>query len=192
LLKNHQLSSVEGNAAMDSQDPASSADPAASTSAPATRRRFLAACGKSAAALASVGVIVAAVRFIYPPSRRWLRWPRVVAPFQAIAAVDTLPVGEWKLFSIASVEDESPPKKRSVWVLREGDNANAFRVLSATCTHAGCQVAWKSTRKLFVCPCHGGTFEADGNRKSGPPQRALAAVDHQVKDGQLLVRTDDV
>lgn len=177
---------------MEPHELASGADPAGSAPAPLARRRFLAACGKSAAALASVGVILAAVRYVYPPSRRWLRWPRIVAPFQAIAAIDTLPLGEWKLFSLASVDDESPSKKRSVWVLREGDNANAFRVLSATCTHAGCQVAWKSARQLFVCPCHGGTFEADGNRKSGPPQRALAAVDHQVKDGHLLVRADDV
>jgi nitrite reductase/ring-hydroxylating ferredoxin subunit len=148
--------------------------------------------GKSAIGLASAGVILAAVRFVYPPSRRWLRWPRIVAPFQTIAAIDSLPLGEWKLFPIASAEDEIPPKTRSVWVLREGDKPNAFRVLSATCTHAGCQVAWKGARKLFVCPCHGGTFETDGNRKSGPPQRALAAVDYQVKDGQLLVRSDDV
>jgi Rieske Fe-S protein len=115
-----------------------------------------------------------------------------VAPFQTITAIDTLPLGEWKLFPIASAEDEIPPPKRSVWVLREGDKASEFRVLSASCTHAGCQVAWKSARKLFVCPCHGGTFEADGNCKSGPPQRALAAVDYQVKEGQLLVRSDDV
>jgi nitrite reductase/ring-hydroxylating ferredoxin subunit len=177
---------------METQQPASGADPTDSARAPFGRRRFLAVCGKSAAALASLGIIVAALRFIYPPSRRWLRWPRIVAPFQTIAAIDTLPLGEWKLLPIASVDDEIPPKKRSVWVLRDGDNADAFRVLSGTCTHAGCQVAWKNARKLFVCPCHGGTFDADGNRKSGPPQRALAAVDYQVKDGQLLVRSDDV
>ena len=177
---------------METPDLANASVPTGSTKAPMPRRRFLATFGKSILAAASLGIIVSAVRYIYPPSRRWLRWPRIVAPFQAIAAVDNLPLGEWKLFSIASVDDESPPTKRSVWVLREGDNATAFHVLSATCTHAGCQVAWKSARKLFVCPCHGGTFEADGNRKSGPPQRALAAVDHQVKDGHLLVRADDV
>jgi Rieske Fe-S protein len=176
---------------METQEPVMGADSAGD---PRTlpRRKFLVIGGKSLAALVSVGVILTAVRFVYPPSRRWLRWPRIVASFQPVAAIDTLPLGEWKVLPIASVDDETPPKKRSVWVLREGDNANAFRVLSATCTHAGCQVAWKSARNLFVCPCHGGTFEADGNRKSGPPQRALAAVDHQVKDGQLLVRTDDV
>jgi Rieske Fe-S protein len=177
---------------METQEPAISAGPTDSARAPLGRRRFLTVLGKSAVGLASVGVILAAVRFVYPPSRRWLRWPRIVAPFQTIAAIDTLPSGEWKLLPIASVDDETPPKKRSVWVLRDGDNADAFRVLSATCTHAGCQVAWKSARKAFVCPCHGGTFDADGNRKAGPPQRALAAVDYQVKDGQLLVRSDDV
>jgi Rieske Fe-S protein len=177
---------------MESQEPACGADPTSSAQAPLARRRFLTVLGKSAVGLVSVGVILAAVRYVYPPSRRWLRWPRIVAPFQTITAIDTLPLGEWKLFPIASAEDEIPPPKRSVWVLREGDKASEFRVLSATCTHAGCQVAWKSARKLFVCPCHGGTFEADGNCKSGPPQRALSAVDYQVKEGQLLVRSDDV
>jgi Rieske Fe-S protein len=76
-------------------------------------------------------------------------------------------------------------------VRRDADKADSFRIFSAACTHAGCPVAWKSARNLFVCPCHGGTFDADGNRTGGPPQRALAAVDYKVKDGQVLVRSDD-
>jgi len=176
---------------METQAPANGSVPGSNPQSPATRRRFLIAAGKSVAAVVSVGVIVAAVRFVYPPSRRWLRWPRIVAPFQAVAAVESLPLGEWKLCALGSDNDE-PMKKRAVWVRREGDKPDAFRVLSAACTHAGCPVAWRSDRKLFVCPCHGGTYDAQGNQKSGPPKRPLDAVDYQIKDGQLLVRSDDV
>lgn len=31
-----------------------------------------------------------------------------------------------------------------------------IEVLSAICTHEGCEVAWDAERKLLQCPCHGG------------------------------------
>lgn len=89
---------------------------------------------------------------------------------------------------------DGPPsarKQRRVWILRDGDRPEVFRIISAICPHAGCAVAWKADRKLFVCPCHGGTFDADGSRKSGPPPKSLDTLDYQVKDGQLLVDAGD-
>jgi nitrite reductase/ring-hydroxylating ferredoxin subunit len=177
---------------METPDPSSSAETEGNAQPPVPRRRFLVAGGKAVAVIASLGVILAALRHIYPPAFGWLRRPRFAATFEAIAAVEALGPGEWKQFTLGSDSKGMAATKRSVWVRRDADKADSFRILSATCTHAGCIVAWKNARNLFVCPCHGGTFDADGNRTGGPPQRALAAVDYQVKDGQLMVRSDDV
>jgi nitrite reductase/ring-hydroxylating ferredoxin subunit len=157
------------------------------------RRRFLAVCGKAAAALACLGVTLVAGRSVYPPLRRWVRLPRFVTPFRPIAAIESFPPGAWKLVPLASDAKEDAKSKKDkeyFWVNRDGDQPETFRVLSPICTHLGCTVKWKADRNLFVCPCHGGTFDADGNRKSGPPQDPLAVLDYRVRDGQLLVRSD--
>jgi menaquinol-cytochrome c reductase iron-sulfur subunit len=176
---------------MADQQPAGEADPDNSPRATPPRRRFLAAAGKVVAGLACVGISLAALKSVYPPMRRWLRWPRSKAP-QSVA-IDSLPPGEWKLVTIESAGEETPNgNKKSVWIYRDRNLPESFRVLSAVCTHNGCIVNWRADRKLFVCPCHGGTFDADGNRQGGPPRRALARVDYRIKDGQLLVRAEDV
>jgi Rieske Fe-S protein len=40
----------------------------------------------------------------------------------------------------------------------------------------------------FVCPCHSGTFTADGERITGPPPRSLDVLESKVEDGVLKVR----
>jgi Rieske Fe-S protein len=173
---------------MDDEKPTNGTGPVADTP-PAPRRRFLVAAGKTVLGLACVGVIVAVVQSIYPPARRWLRWPRS-GPVTAIA-IDALPPDQWKRVEIEAGGDAPTGQKTPIWVYRNRDQPETFRVLSAVCTHAGCTVNWKADRKLFVCPCHGGTFDAEGNRQAGPPPRALAKLSYQVKDGQLLVRSAD-
>jgi menaquinol-cytochrome c reductase iron-sulfur subunit len=163
------------------------------TSAP-SRRRFLSVCGKAVASLAGLGVVLVVARSVYPPLGRWVRLPRFLTPFQPVAAIDGFPPGEWKLVSLASgapADAKAKNDEPSVWVKRDRDQPETFRVLSPVCPHQGCIVKWRADRNLFVCPCHGGTFDAEGNRKSGPPQYPLAELDYQVKDGQLLVRWED-
>jgi Rieske Fe-S protein len=158
------------------------------------RRRFLTVCSKAAAALACVGVSLVAARSVYPPLGRWLRLPRLLSPFQPVAAIESFPPGEWKLVPFEGGDKADAKSKKpspEVWVKRDREQPEKFSVLSPICTHQGCSVIWRPNRSLFVCPCHGGTFDAQGARKSGPPQEPLAALDYQVKDGTLLVRRMD-
>ena len=63
-----------------------------------------------------------------------------------------------------------------------------FKALSAICPHLGCTVPWDPGRNEFVCPCHGGTFSADGTRLFGPPRRGLDSLETKVSGGQLMVK----
>jgi len=63
-----------------------------------------------------------------------------------------------------------------------------IKVLSAICTHLGCTVPWDPDRNEFVCPCHGGTFSADGTHLSGPPRRSLDSLETKVSGGKLMVK----
>jgi menaquinol-cytochrome c reductase iron-sulfur subunit len=68
------------------------------------------------------------------------------------------------------------------------DQRNQLSVLTSICPHLGCTVPWNKEKKQFICPCHGGTFSADGSRVSGPSQRGMDTLETSVQDGQLLVR----
>jgi menaquinol-cytochrome c reductase iron-sulfur subunit len=71
------------------------------------------------------------------------------------------------------------------WVRRmQGDK---FKVFAANCTHLGCPVRWFEESQLFLCPCHGGAFYADGGRAAGPPPRGLYVYEHKVQNGELHI-----
>jgi Rieske Fe-S protein len=48
-----------------------------------------------------------------------------------------------------------------------------FLILAVNCAHLGCPVEWFQESGLFMCPCHGGVYYANGERASGPPPRGL-------------------
>ena len=71
---------------------------------------------------------------------------------------------------VVDVKDRFP-----IAVVRTGD-ATAV-ALSATCTHAGCIMAWNG--QALHCPCHNANFSAEGAVLSGPttvPVPVYAAV----------------
>jgi cytochrome b6-f complex iron-sulfur subunit len=47
--------------------------------------------------------------------------------------------------------------------------ATTYVAVAAACTHQGCTIGWDGSSKNFICPCHGGTFDTNGNVVSGPP-----------------------
>jgi Rieske Fe-S protein len=58
---------------------------------------------------------------------------------------------------------------------QEADETKSYRflVLAVNCAHLGCPVEWFQESGLFLCPCHGGVYYADGERASGPPPKGL-------------------
>jgi Rieske Fe-S protein len=78
-----------------------------------------------------------------------------------------------------------------VYVRYEGKDdqqQDRFLVLAVNCAHLGCPVSWFPQSGLFMCPCHGGVYYANGERASGPPPRALFRCAWRVQDGQLQVQ----
>jgi menaquinol-cytochrome c reductase iron-sulfur subunit len=62
------------------------------------------------------------------------------------------------------------------------------RVVSSICPHLGCTVQWREENSNFVCPCHNGTYAADGSRVSGPPKRGMDELPTKVENGRLYVQ----
>jgi Rieske Fe-S protein len=55
-----------------------------------------------------------------------------------------------------------------------------FLVLAVNCAHLGCPVEWFAESGLFMCPCHGGVYYANGEHASGPPPRGLYACVYRI------------
>jgi Rieske Fe-S protein len=71
------------------------------------------------------------------------------------------------------------------WVRRVA--GEKFQVFAINCAHLGCPVRWFPQSSLFMCPCHGGAYYADGSRASGPPERGLFEYPYKVDQGKLLI-----
>ncbi len=110
---------------------------------------------------------------------------------QALAALVAVPFGG-ALFSLASRVDQSRTPRRLV-IPAAGQTqdvtfvddvivcrtAAGVRVLSARCTHLGCQIS-QHADGLLVCPCHGSRFRLDGTVVSGPAVRPLDVLPHSI------------
>jgi menaquinol-cytochrome c reductase iron-sulfur subunit len=75
--------------------------------------------------------------------------------------------------------------KVAMYIRREP--ADAFIAFAVNCTHLECPVAWFPESGLFLCPCHGGVYKADGTNVAGPPPRPLFRYPCRVENGKLFV-----
>ena len=71
-----------------------------------------------------------------------------------------------------------------IWV---GQGTGGYLALDGRCTHMGCTVHWTPSQEQFVCPCHGGRYDQNGNNISGPPPRPLQKLSTQVEGGNVEV-----
>jgi len=81
---------------------------------------------------------------------------------------------------------QTTSSQTAVYVLPAKDGV--LRVLSPVCPHLGCSVQWQDAQGKFICPCHSGSFSADGERLGGPPPRSMDSLEAKVEGGTLKVR----
>ena len=65
------------------------------------------------------------------------------------------------------------------------NTGSGFTALAQACTHQGCPLAYNKSGNDFVCPCHGGTFDINGNVTQGPPKIALQKF-NVTQNGNIL------
>jgi Rieske Fe-S protein len=63
-----------------------------------------------------------------------------------------------------------------------------FQVFAVNCAHLGCAVHWFQASGLFLCPCHGGAYYANGDRAAGPPPRGLFEYEYRLQNSELWVK----
>ncbi len=149
-----------------------------------TRRTFLMNVGIALNAAVALLVATPVVAYLLGPVLRrkeYLQWI-------AIGHVSDFPVGETKLISFQNPFSDpwdGETAKLPAYVRRPA--SGEFTVFAINCAHLGCPVRWFSESQLFMCPCHGGVYYADGSRASGPPERGLFTYELKVQGGRLQI-----
>ncbi|WP_436393926.1 TQO small subunit DoxD [Amycolatopsis sp. MEPSY49] len=90
-----------------------------------------------------------------------------------IAAVSAVAVGSSTSFTT--------PNGSAAYLLRP--STDTFMAFLATCTHQGCPITLAGSG--FRCPCHGSTFDGNGQVTGGPATKPLTEVPVRVVDGQI-------
>lgn len=101
------------------------------------------------------------------------------------------PLGQFAVDQVAKTE--VPHKgggggddlRLTVYVWRR--TAEEIIVYSRSCTDLGCPIKWDSGSQWFFCPCHGGIFDKEGQRRAGPPKRPLWRYATRIRDGMLEI-----
>lgn len=152
---------------------------------PISRRKFfmkvsLGVAGLSAAA-AAIPVLSAVLAPLLEHKNETWRTVGKVSQFQK---------GTTNLVTFVNADPEpyaGVTAKSAAWLRR--DNENDFIAFAANCTHLGCPVRWEKDAKLFMCPCHGGVYYADGTVAAGPPPRPLTKYEVRVFKDEVQIKT---
>lgn len=112
-------------------------------------------------------------KYLVPPATTDLGSDSVIAAKAGDLALNTA-----KIFKFGS---------RPGLLIRTKDNQ--YKAMSASCTHLGCTVQYKSNEQLIWCACHNGKYDLTGRNISGPPPRPLEAYDvHQQGEDLVVIR----
>jgi Rieske Fe-S protein len=104
---------------------------------------------------------IPAVAYLIDPRNR----PARPKDFRTVARLSELPVGVPVQVTVKDVRRDAWTLHTSdvigrVWLIRrEGDRVDAFTTI---CPHLGCSINFEPTAKLFICPCHNGCFDLQG------------------------------
>ncbi len=98
-----------------------------------------------------------------------------LSPGQAAVPLSELPEGKRRVVMVG----ENP-----VEVVRSGD---AVTALMLRCTHMGCVVRWKPEERIYVCPCHDGRYDAEGQVIAGPPPAPLRKVPVSIRGDRAIL-----
>jgi Rieske Fe-S protein len=118
------------------------------------------------------------------------------------------PEGEYVIATFLLDPSRGDVTRRTAFVRNNGATTKgepSFTILYSRCVHLGCPIQpngpvdEKDTKKFgdvtlkpvlaqsFGCPCHGGLYDSEGNRRAGPPVRSLDRFTFSIKHNHLVL-----
>jgi Rieske Fe-S protein len=119
---------------------------------------------------------------------------------------------KWQVVTFARDPTHADITRRTAFVRNNGllNGVPSFTIISNRCAHVGCPVqpggpVFQKKEKTiktangpvlmtpvlpaagFICPCHGGSYDQEGNRIAGPPVRGLDRYEFDIVNGRLIL-----
>jgi len=139
---------------------------------------------------AAVGALIAAV--VGLPAIAYLLDPALKAASASawipLGKMESFPVGVPTLAQFTRSKTngwEKSTNSYGAFVLRKSETEVV--VYSNVCTHLSCHVNWSADQKEFVCPCHDGRFDINGQVIKEPPPRPLDRYETKVEGDTLSI-----
>lgn len=141
-----------------------------------TRRRFMTGTAHVAGGIATAAFVLPAAGFAFGPI-----FEAQEQPWQDVGEVGEFPDDTYIPKVIEIVQGIGPAGKTTVYLRARNpdidqdreDEYNQFVAISHRCMHLGCPVRFVSAAQRFICPCHGGVYDFQGQVDGGPPVRPL-------------------
>jgi len=174
------------------------------------RNRFLEGATLGLGAVIGGLVTVPAVGFMIVPAFKGQGYPKV-----DLGPLENFTEGKWFVTKFFMHPEAGEVSHRTAYIRNNGllNGKPSFTIISNRCAHLGCpaqpngpvqdnqtkEVDGKKGQRItmipmipaggYGCPCHGGQYDTEGNRVSGPPVRALDRYEFEVVDGHLVLGT---
>ena len=168
-----------------------------------TRSRFLEASTIGLGAAIGVVVTLPVLGFMVLPS-----FTNLEEGEADLGPIRNFPEGEFVIASYLANPNVGEVTRRTAFVRNNGlaeSGEPSFTILYSRCVHLGCPVqpngpideaARKNVNGVelrpvlaqsFGCPCHGGLYDSEGNRRAGPPVRSMDRYTFSIKDRHLVL-----
>ena len=139
----------------------------------------------------AVGAVIGAV--VGLPAIDYLISPalkiRKIDAWVQLGKLENYPIGVPTLFTFTRTIVngwEKTVNSYGVYVLHKSESEVV--VFSNVCTHLACRVSWKEDAQEYICPCHDGRFNINGDVVKAPPPRPLDKYETKIEDGNLSIR----
>jgi menaquinol-cytochrome c reductase iron-sulfur subunit len=125
-----------------------------------------------------------------------------------LGPISNFPEGQYVIATYLESPEQGEVSRRTAFIRNNGrtaDGVPSFTTIFSRCVHLGCPVqpngpideeARKNVKGVelrpvlaqsFGCPCHGGLYDAEGNRRAGPPVRSMDRYTYSIKNGHLVL-----
>ena len=150
-----------------------------------TRRAVFTGGALAAGGIATAAILLPAIGFALGPV-----FEEQDFPWQDIGPPSDFSADNYTPVTFTLIGDVGEAGKTLAYVRKrnseiDGSFPDEFVAISTRCAHLGCPVRWVRPAQRFVCPCHGGVYNALGEVESGPPVRPLDRFETRVQNGQV-------